>query len=173
MKSTPGASSVAIAGTSSLAIPRDCSTYDVGLEIGAGKTVESAAGATVSSPLGSTNDWKVTLNSGSILKLVDSARIVAPLDLTVKGTGKILFNNHRGAAVAHRLTVDGVEKAKGRYNASGNSFVDGTAQASLLVPTAVWTGQAATIFGAIPRTGTATPCQTTARPLRTCLKLRQ
>jgi len=137
-KITPGASSVAIVGTSSLAIPRDCSTYDIGLEIGAGKTVAPAAGATVSSPLGSTNDWKVALNNGSILNLVDTSRVVAPLDLTVTGTGKVNFPGYRGAVVAHRLTVDGVEKAKGRYKTT-ETFVDGAGGSSILVPT-VWTG---------------------------------
>ena len=137
-KITPGASSVAIAGTSSLAIPRDCSTYDVGLEIGAGKTVSFAAGATVSSPLSSTNDWKVALNNGSVLTLADTSRVVAPLDLTVTGTGKVNFPGYRGAVVAHRLTVDGVEMAKGRYKTT-ETFVDGTAGSSILVPT-VWTG---------------------------------
>ncbi|MBQ2632259.1 MAG: hypothetical protein IJG13_21480, partial [Kiritimatiellae bacterium] len=137
-KITPGASSVAIVGTSSLAIPRDCTTYDIGLEIGAGKTVAPAAGATVSSPLGSTNDWKVALNNGSILNLVDTSRVVAPLDLTVTGTGKINFPGYRGAVVAHRLTVDGVEMAKGRYK-TAETFVDGTAGSSILVPS-VWTG---------------------------------
>ena len=139
LKVTPGASSVAIVGTSSLAIPRDCSTYDIGLEIGAGKTVSLSAGATVSSPLGSTEDWKVALNNGSILTLVDTSRIVVPLDLTVTGTGKINFPGFRGAVVAHRLVVDGVEKAKGRYKTT-ETFVDGTTGSSVLVPTSVWTG---------------------------------
>ena len=115
-------------------------TSGVGLEIAAGKTVTIASGATVLASPGSTEPWKVTLNNGSILKLTDtSSRLFAPLDLTVNGTGKIQFlNNVRGAVVAHKLTVDGVAKARGKYLAS-NSFVDGLAAASILVPT-VWTG---------------------------------
>ena len=136
---TPG-SSIAVKGSSSLAFDKSCSTYDLGLEIGEGKTVTIGANAAVTAPLGSTNSWKVTLDDGSVLKLANStARLFAPLDLTVNGTGKILFTDFRGAAVARKLTVNGVEKAKGRYLASGNSFVDGDGAASIFVPT-VWTG---------------------------------
>ena len=145
--------SVAIVGTSSLSIPRSCSTYDLGLEIGAGKTVSVSSGATVSAPRGSMSPWKVTLNDGSVLKLNEStARLCVPLDLTVNGSGKIqmyssasgMTGGYRGAAVAHRLVVDGVEKVKGRYSASANSFLEcGSAASitisSILVPT-IWTG---------------------------------
>ena len=136
---TPG-SSIAVKGSSTLAFDKSCSTYDLGLEIGEGKTVTIGANAAVTAPLGSTNSWKVTLDDGSVLKLANStARLFAPLDLTVNGTGKILFTDFRGAAVARKLTVNGVEKAKGRYSASGNSFVDGDGASSIFVPT-VWTG---------------------------------
>ena len=148
------AASVAIAGSSSLSILRSCSTYDIGLEIGAGKTVSVAADATVSSPLCSTNVWKLTINDGAVFKLADrTARIFVPLDLVVNGTGKIQMytstsgysSGFRGAIIAHRLVVNGVEKAKGRYTASVNDFLEaGTAAsvkgaASILVPT-IWTG---------------------------------
>ena len=127
-------------GNGTLTFDYERYTSGVGLEVAAGKTVTVASGATVRVAPGETEPWKVTLNSGSILKLTDgSSRLFAPLDLTVNGTGKILFNNHRGAVVAYKLTVDGVEKAKGRYSTAGNSFVDGAADASILVPT-VWTG---------------------------------
>ena len=147
---SPGAS-VAIVGSSSLSIPRSCSTYEVGLEIGAGKTVAVSSGAKITAPRCSTNPWKVTLNNGSTLKLNDSlARLAVPLDLTVNGTGKILFGGHRGAVIAHRLTVDGTQKAKGRYSANGgHSFIANSADAasivqatSILVPH-VWTGAGA------------------------------
>ena len=127
-------------GAGSLTLNYETLVSTIGLEVADGKTVTIASGATVATPFGSTAPWKVTLDNGSILKVADStASLLAPLDLTVNGTGKILFNNHRGAAVARRLVVDGVEKAKGRYYASANSFVDGTDVASILVPT-VWTG---------------------------------
>ena len=144
----PGAS-IALVGTSSLAIPHSCSTYDLGLEIGAGKTVTVASGAEVAAPLGSTNLWKLTLNEGSILKLdTDLSRLAVPLDLTVNGTGKIQMGNadgFRGAIVARRLVVDGAEQAKGRYRAKNSTFLQaGTADtvsgaSAILVPT-VWTG---------------------------------
>ena len=152
----PG-SSVALNGNTSLAIPSSCSTYDVGLEIGEGKTVEVPAGAVVSAPAGSTNAWKVTLNEGSVLKLDEAtARLAVPLDLTVNGSGKIQMHSNasgfdggfRGAVVAHRLVVDGAEKGKGRYNAAANSFLSAgtggsvTAGASIIVPY-VWTGAGA------------------------------
>ena len=152
----PGAS-IGLAGTSSLSIPRSFSTYDIGLEIGEGKTVTVPSGAMISAPRGSTNDWKVTLNDGSSLKFDASPRgSFAPMDLAVNGTGKIHFYSPvltygygvRGVIVAHRLVVDGVAKPKGRYDASAasaNSFIDaGTVAsvrnaASILVPT-IWTG---------------------------------
>ena len=134
---------VAIVGTSSLSIPRDSSssTFDIGLEIGEGKTVEIASGATIYAPRFSTNAWNVTLNNGAVLKLADSSsRILTPLNLTVNGTGKILFNNHRGALVTHRLVVDGVEKGKGFYWKPNNSFVDGGQDCDALVVPHIWTG---------------------------------
>lgn len=149
---SPG-SSVALNGDSSLAIPSSCSTDDIGLEIGAGKTVTVPAGAVISAPAGSTNAWKVTLNEGSVLKLDEAtARLAVPLDLTVNGSGKIqmnsastVFKGHVGAVIAHRLVVDGVEQAKGRYNGN-SSFLDaGTViptRASIIVPY-VWTGAGA------------------------------
>ena len=147
-------SSVALVGSSSLSIPASCSTYDVGLEIGAGKTVTVADGATITAPRCSTNVWKVTLNNGAVFKLASrTARVFVPLDLAVNGSGKVQMYNSasgygggaRGTVVAHRLVVDGVEKAKGRYTAAASDFLEaGTAAsvkgaASILVPT-VWTG---------------------------------
>ena len=127
-------------GDGTLAFSYEAFTYGVGVELAEGKTAVINSGATVLASPDTTDPWKVTLNNGSILKLVDgSSRLFVPLDLTVNGTGKILFNGFRGAAVAHKLTVDGVENAKGRYAASGNSFVDGIDVASIFVPT-VWTG---------------------------------
>ncbi len=128
-------------GAGTLKFIRAISTEGVGLELGAGKTVTIDSGCTVSAPRYSVEPWKVTLNEGSILQLQDSrARLHTPLDLTVNGTGKINFNGHRCAVVAHKLMVDGVEKTKGRYYTSGNSFVDGLAQCSIIVPH-VWTGE--------------------------------
>ena len=147
-------SSVALVGSSSLSIPASCSTYDVGLEIGAGKTVTVADGATITAPRCSTNVWNVTLNNGAVFKLASrTARVFVPLDLAVNGSGKVQMYNSasgygggaRGTVVAHRLVVDGVEKAKGRYTAAASDFLEaGTAAsvkgaASILVP-AVWTG---------------------------------
>ena len=149
----PGAS-VALVGTSSLSIPKSCSTYDIGLEIGEGKTVTVASGAEITAPVGSTNPWKLTINNGSVFKLTESlTRLSVPLDLTVNGTGKIQMysaangnsGGFRGAVVARRLVVDGTEQAKGRYCASTSTFLDaGTAgsisgASAILVPT-VWTG---------------------------------
>ena len=133
-------------GAGTLELIRAISTEGVGLEIAAGKTVNIAASCTVSAPRGSTEPWKVTLNNGSVLQLnTGTARVSTPLDLTVNGTGKVFFSNCRGAVVAHRLTVDGVEKAKGRYYFApnhSNSFVGGTSGwngSSVIVPY-VWTG---------------------------------
>lgn len=149
----PGAS-VAIVGSSSLSISRSCSTYGLGLEIGEGKTVQVASGATVTAPRNSTNVWKVTINNGSVLRLASAtARIFVPLDLSVNGTGKVNMysssggygGGSRSTVVAHRLVVDGIEKAKGRHTATSSDFLDaGTVgsvknAASILVPT-VWTG---------------------------------
>ena len=150
----PGAK-VALSGTSSLAIPKNCHTYDLELDIGAGKTVTVSSGAAISAPRGSTNAWKVTLNEGSILKLMEAtARIATPLDLTVNGSGKIQMyssasgfgGGYRGAVVAHRLVVDGIEQPKGRYNGNASTFLDaGTvvgSAASIFVPY-IWTGAGA------------------------------
>ena len=135
-------------GAGTLEFARAISTEGVGLEIAAGKTVNIAASCTVSAPRGSTEPWKVTLNNGSVLQLnTGTARVSTPLDLTVNGTGKVFFRNCRGAVVAHRLTVDGVEKAKGRYyftstSSNPHSFVGGTDKyfgSSIIVPH-VWTG---------------------------------
>ena len=148
---------VFLTGTSSLSIPRSCSTFDMGLNIGAGKTVAVAAGAVVSAPIGSTNAWKVTLNEGSVLKLNEAtARLAVPLDLTVNGTGMVHMYSgsssfgygFRGVVVAHRLVVDGVEKAKGRYVGTGNSYlnagsVSGVNDAASIVVPYVWTGAGA------------------------------
>ena len=133
-------------GAGSMPLIRALSTEGVGLEIGAGKTVSVSASCTISAPRGSIEPWKVTINNGSMLKLDNGlARLSLPLDLEVNGTGKVFFNNCRSAVVAHRLTVDGVEKAKGRYyysNTISHSFVSGTSGwngSSIIVPH-VWTG---------------------------------
>ena len=133
-------------GAGTLKFIRAISTEGVGLEVAAGKTVVVDSYCTVSAPRHSIEPWKVTLNNGSILHLNNgTARISTPLDLTVNGTGKVFFNNCRSAVVAHKLTVDGVEKAKGRYyftSAQPHSFVSGTSGwngSSIIVPH-VWTG---------------------------------
>ena len=149
---SPGAS-VAIVGTSSLSISESCPTYDLGLEIGAGKTVTIADGAKISAPAGSTNAWKVVINNGSTLRMGgDKTRIAVPLDLEVNGTGKIQMGSSgfRGAIVVRRFVVDGVEQDKGRYPAKKsdgtyNAFLNaGTTDSicrpsAILVPT-IWTG---------------------------------
>ena len=133
-------------GAGALEFTRALSTEGVGLEIADGKTVDVAQYCTVSAPRGSIEPWKVTINSGSTLQLNGgTARISTPLDLTVNGTGKVFFKNCRGTVVAHKLTVDGVEKAKGRYyftSSQPHSFVSGTSGwngSSVIVPY-VWTG---------------------------------
>ena len=148
-------STLGISGTASLSLEGECSTYDMGLEISDGATVTVASGARVSAPVGSTTPWKVTIDDGATLKLNEAtARLAVPLDLVVNGTGKIQMyssvsgfgGGYRGAAIAHRLVVDGVEQAKGRYNANSSTFLDaGTAvgaAASIIVPY-VWTGAGA------------------------------
>ncbi|MBR2839364.1 MAG: hypothetical protein IKE55_11305 [Kiritimatiellae bacterium] len=133
-------------GAGTLKFVRAVSTYGVGLEVAAGKTVLVDSWCTVSAPRGSTEPWKVTINDGAVLRMQGgTARISTPLDLTANGTGKVFFDSCRGAVVAHRLTVDGVEKAKGRYYFAlghSNSFVGGTSGwngSSVIVPH-VWTG---------------------------------
>ena len=133
-------------GAGTLKFTRAISTYGVGLEVAAGKTATVDSWCTVSAPRGSDEPWKVTLNNGSTLQLnTGTARISTPLDLMVNGTGKVFFKNCRGAVVAHKLTVDGVEKAKGRYyftSTQPHSFVSGTSGwngSSVIVPH-VWTG---------------------------------
>ena len=129
------------------------STYGVGLEIGEGRTVTLAKNSSIVRPSNSYDPWKVVLDNGSVLKLAEAtSRLALPLDLEVKGTGKIQMysstsgfgGGFRGAAVAHRLAVDGVEQAKGIYYANAKSFLDaGTAvgaAASIIVPY-VWTGE--------------------------------
>ena len=148
-------STLGISGTASLSLEGECSTYDMGLEISDGATVTVASGARLSAPVGSTTPWKVTIDDGATLKLNEAtARLAVPLDLVVNGTGKIQMyssvdgfgGGYRGAAIAHRLVVDGVEQAKGRYNANASTFLDaGTAvgaAASIIVPY-VWTGAGA------------------------------
>ena len=147
-------SSVALIGTSSLdAIYGNVSTYDLGLEIGSGKTVKLAADAKVFAPSGSTNAWKVTINDGATLQMNEATvRVAVPLDLAIKGTGRIRmysgadgFNGgYMGAVVAHRLVVDGVEKSKGRYNGTQSFLLAGTDSSvnnasSIIVPY-VWNG---------------------------------
>ena len=148
-------STLGISGAASLSLESECSTYDMGLEISDGATVTVASGARVSAPVGSTTPWKVTINDDSTLKLNEAtARLAVPLDLVVNGTGKIQMyssaggfgGGYRGAAIAHRLVVDGVEQAKGRYNGNDSTFLDaGTAvgaHASIIVPY-VWIGAGA------------------------------
>ena len=128
-------------GAGTLTFARGKSTEGVGLEIAAGKTVTLDSSATLTGPRGSYDPWKLTIQDGATFKLSGtSSRLSVPLDLTVNGTGKILFNNFRGAAVAHRLTVDGVEKGKGIYRNSTESFVSGTANCVCLMVPHIWTG---------------------------------
>ncbi len=123
-------------------------TSGVGLEVAPGRTVSIAAGATVLAKPGETEPWKVTLNEGAQLRLANAvSRLNVPLDLTINGSGKVVYNSFRGAVVAHRLTVDGVAKTKGIYVANGsNSFVGNTSDtasvlaASVILVPYVWTG---------------------------------
>ena len=128
-------------GAGTLTFSRGKSTEGVGLEIAAGKTVTLDSNATLTGPRGSYDPWKLTIQDGATFKLSGTtSRLSVPLDLTVNGTGKILFNNFRGAAVAYRLTVDGVEKGKGIYRNSTESFVSGTANCVCLMVPHIWTG---------------------------------
>ena len=149
-------STLGISGTASLALENECSTYDIGLEIGAGTTVTVASGARVSAPVGSTTPWKVTINDGATFKLEEAtARLAVPLDLAVNGSGKVemysssgsMGYGFRGVAIAHSLSVDGVPQAKGRYNGSVSYLSAGTAEsvnsASTIIVPYVWTGTGA------------------------------
>ena len=135
-------------GSGTLTFDFERYTSGVGLDVAAGKTVSVAEGATVLAMPGVTDPWKVTLNEGAEFRLAGAtSRLNVPLDLTVNGSGKIVYNSFRGAVVAHKLTVDGVEKAKGIYAANGsNSFVGNTSanasvlEASLILVPYVWTG---------------------------------
>ena len=144
-------------GAASLTMEGECSTYGLNLAIGEDTTVTVASNARVSAPVGSTNAWKVTIADGATLKLNEStARLAVPLDLAVRGTGKIqLYSSYssfnygfRGIVVAHSLSVDGVVQAKGRYNGTSNSFLNaGTADsvnnASMIVVPYTWIGAGA------------------------------
>ena len=147
-------STLGISGAASLSLESECSTYDMGLEISDSATVTVASGARVSAPVGSTTPWKVTIDDGATLKLNEAtARLAVPLDLVVNGSGKIQMysasgtfgNRHAGAVIAHRLVVNGVEQAKGRYNGNA-SFLDAGSviptRASIIVPY-IWTGAGA------------------------------
>ena len=118
---------------------RAFSTEGVGLELAEGKTVTVDSWCTISAPPNSVEPWKLTVNNGSVFKLNKvNSRLALPLDLTVNGTGCIQFNGFRGAAIAHKLTVDGVEKPKGIYTES-QSFVNAQYSSYICVPY-VWTG---------------------------------
>ena len=126
-------------GPGNLKLIRGISTEGVGLELAEGKTVTVDSWCTISAPPNSVEPWKLTVNNGSVFKLNKvNSRLALPLDLTVNGTGCIQFNGFRGAAIAHRLTVNGVEKPKGIYTES-QSFVDAAYSSYICVPY-VWTG---------------------------------
>ncbi len=126
-------------GPGTLKFIRAISTEGVGLELGAGKTVTVDAWCTISAPRYSVEPWKLALNNGSVFKLNKvNSRLALPLDLTVNGSGCIQFNGFRGAAIAHKLTVNGVEKAKGIYTES-QSFVNAAYSSYICVPY-IWTG---------------------------------
>ncbi len=128
-------------GDGKLNFSRGESTWGVGLEIAAGKMATLEADATLVNPRGSFDPWKLTIQNGATFKLyATSSRLSVPLDLTVNGTGKILLNGFRGGVVAHRLTVDGVEKEKGIYRNSTESFISGTANCVCLMVPHIWTG---------------------------------
>lgn len=129
-------------GAGTLKFIRAISTEGVGLEIAAGKTVTVDPNCTVSAPRNSIEPWKVTLNDGSILRLNGTtSRLSLPLDLTVNGSGAILFTNAlRGAVVAHKLTVNGVEQGKGLYYKGDHSFVTAVYPSFVCVPY-IWTGE--------------------------------
>lgn len=142
------------------------STEGVGLEIGAGRTVSVESSCTISAPRGSYEPWKLTINDGATLLLKDAtSRLSLPLDLTVKGTGKVRFNGStRSAAVAHRLKVGDEEKPKGIYYESDNSFVDAGYTSYICVPY-VWIGEGDGVSwndsrnwdtGTVPPSGTTT-----------------
>ena len=129
-------------GAGTLKFIRAISTEGVGLEIAAGKTVTVDPNCTISAPRNSIEPWKVTLNDGSILRLNGTtARLSLPLDLTVNGSGAIQFAGAlRGAVVAHKLTVDGVEQNKGMYYKGDHSFVTAGYPSFVCVPY-IWTGE--------------------------------
>ena len=127
-------------GAGTLKFIRAISTEGVGLELAEGKTVTVESWCTVSAPPNSVEPWKLTVNNGSVFKLNKvNSRLALPLDLTVNGTGCIQFNGFRGAAIAHKLTVNGVEKPKGIYTES-QSFVNAAYASYICVPY-VWTGE--------------------------------
>ena len=127
-------------GAGTLKFTRGVSTEGVGLELGEDKTVVVDSWCTVSAPRHSVEPWKLTLNNGSVFQLYRvHSRLALPLDLTVNGSGCIQFNGFRGAAIAHKLTVNGVEKSKGIYTES-QSFVSAEYSSYICVPY-VWTGE--------------------------------
>ncbi len=90
--------------------------------------------------------FAITMKTGNSLKLNSiSSRITAPLYLTLESGAKIAMPKSgepyvRNVLVAHRLTVGGVEMAKGRYS-GGLGWFDALGAASVVVPY-VWTGTA-------------------------------
>lgn len=92
---------------------------------------------------GAMRPMKLTVGAGASLRLADtSVRVLAPLDLAVEEGGKI-ETPKSNVLVAHRLTVAGVEKGRGRFRATAENadwFESGRdAYSSILVPR-VWTG---------------------------------
>lgn len=137
----PGAS-LTYDGTGVLSFFHRVSTYGVAMGLAAGRKAKVSGNSTVVNPSGSYAPWRISLADGSVFELADmSARVSAPVELSVEGTGKVLCSGHaRNYLVAHKLTVGGVLMPKGRYCAKDTSWLDCSAANALVAVPYVWTG---------------------------------
>lgn len=115
-----------------------------------GGTLRIGGGATVTRPVNSTGAWKVKVtNDGKLNLRTIISRVSTPVDLELEKGGKVWFAHGqdadvkafaRSVLVAHRLVLDGVEQAKGRYGATDmGKYFEGYSGASVVVPY-IWTG---------------------------------
>lgn len=119
------------------------STTGVGFGLAANRLGRVNAFTLVTAPEGSYEPWSVRIGDGATLQLQDiTARLALPLDLTIEGSGKVDMCNVRNFIVAHKLTVGGEFKAKGRYQSVNNAswLYNGSGQGQVVVPY-VWTGK--------------------------------
>ena len=128
-------------GTAKIDFGHHVCTYGLNLAVrGEGVRLTLPSHTVVFAPDGGT--MKLTVGAGASFRLADtSVRVQAPLDLAVEEDGKIEMPT-RNVLVAHRLTVAGVEKGRGRFRATAENadwFASSHAVSSILVPR-VWTG---------------------------------